>query len=206
MERKVEENRLFENQLLERLSRTNAYVAISAYMVISLAALIIASMQTRVSLLNQVTLFISGLITFSLTEYVVHRYLYHYPKIGKLKNWAFVVHQFHHDHPNDAKRLALPLPLALVFAAIFFGLFWLFMGTSAPFFFSGFLLGYAGYLLSHYLIHTLGPSNGVMRYLWIHHSIHHFKDDTKAYGVSSPLWDFIFQSMPAKSLRNLMKR
>ena len=206
MESKAEENRLFENQFLEWLSRTNAYVAISAYVVISLTSFVVGYLQLAGSLVNQLALFVGGLLAFSLTEYLVHRYLYHFPKIGKLKNWAFVVHQFHHDHPNDAKRLALPLPLALVLAALFFGLFWLLMGTSAPFFFSGFLLGYAGYLLSHYLIHTLGPSNRLMRYLWIHHSIHHFKDDHKAYGVSSPLWDFVFRSMPAKSLRNLMKR
>lgn len=206
MESKVEESRLFENQFLERLSRTNAYIAISAYVIISLTSFIVSHFRFEGVLLIQLVLFVGGVLAFSLTEYLVHRYLYHFPKIGRMKNWAFVVHQFHHDHPNDARRLALPLPLALVLAAIFYGLFWLSMGKQAPFFFAGFLLGYAGYLLAHYLIHTLGPSNKLMRYLWMHHSIHHFKDDQKAYGVSSPLWDFVFRSMPAKSLRNPMRK
>ncbi|MEL6652049.1 MAG: fatty acid hydroxylase, partial [Bacteroidota bacterium] len=25
---------------------------------------------------------------------------------------------------------------------------------------------------------------------------HHYKDDTVAFGVSSPLWDYVFRTMP----------
>ncbi|MGB3618930.1 MAG: sterol desaturase family protein, partial [Catalinimonas sp.] len=37
--------------------------------------------------------------------------------------------------------------------------------------------------------------------LWVHHSIHHFKDDERAFGVSSPLWDWVFGTMPRRAHR-----
>ena len=38
-----------------------------------------------------------------------------------------------------------------------------------------------------------------LKTLWVHHAIHHYKDDTRAYGVSSPLWDWILGTMPDRS-------
>ena len=37
---------------------------------------------------------------------------------------------------------------------------------------------------------------GFFNFLWANHAVHHYKDQTKAYGVSSPFWDYVFGTMP----------
>jgi sterol desaturase/sphingolipid hydroxylase (fatty acid hydroxylase superfamily) len=43
-------------------------------------------------------------------------------------------------------------------------------------------------------LRLLGPN----KHLWIHHALHHYQQPDAAYGVSSPLWDFFFKTMPEK--------
>ena len=48
-------------------------------------------------------LFLIGVLIWTLLEYVIHRYVFHYePKtrVGKLLH--FIMHGVHHDYPNDA--------------------------------------------------------------------------------------------------------
>lgn len=196
MKKSQNDNRIFENNFLERLSKTNAYVVIIAYLVISLALFLYHSLTAEVYLVLQVALFLSGLLFFSLIEYVVHRYLFHSRKTPEKGNITYRLHHIHHDHPRDKERLALPLPIGLTVAAVLYLLFWILLGIYTPFFFPGFITGYALYLLIHYLIHTRRPPKNGLRILWTNHHIHHYKDDTKAYGVTSPLWDFVFQTAP----------
>jgi hypothetical protein len=37
--------------------------------------------------------------------------------------------------------------------------------------------------------------------LWINHSIHHYKDGEIVFGVSTPLWDYIYGTMYKKALQ-----
>jgi len=48
------------------------------------------------------------------------------------------------------------------------------------------------------MIHAMRPPKNFLNILWIHHSIHHYKDDTVAFGVSSPFWDYIMGTLPKK--------
>ncbi|MDE0470592.1 MAG: sterol desaturase family protein, partial [Ekhidna sp.] len=66
-------------------------------------------------------------------------------------------------------------------------------------FLPGFLIGYASYLWVHYMVHAFQPPKNFWRTLWVHHGIHHYKQPHRAFGVSSPLWDLIFRTMPKKS-------
>ncbi len=190
------DNRVFENNFLEKFSKTNAYFVIIAYLIISAGLLVYFSLKTDISIALQITIFFSGLIFFSFIEYIVHRYLFHSDKSSDKGNFSYRLHHIHHDHPRDKKRLALPLPVGLILASVLYFLFWLLMGDYTPFFFPGFIIGYALYLLIHYLIHTKRPPNNIFQLLWRNHNIHHFKDDSKAYGVTSPFWDLIFKTNP----------
>ena len=190
------DNRIFQNNFLERLSKTNAYFIIIAYIILSVGLLIYFSFKTDISILFQITLFFAGLIFFSFIEYMVHRYLFHSDKPSDKRSFSYRLHHIHHDHPRDKKRLALPLPVGLLLASVLYVLFWLLLGNYTPFFFPGFIIGYALYLLIHYLIHTKRPPNNIFRILWKNHNIHHYKDDNKAYGVTSPIWDLIFKTKP----------
>jgi len=194
MKKSLNDNRIFDNNILERLSKTNAYLIIIAYTVISLVILFYSSFKTDLSILFQITLFIAGLIFYSFIEYVVHRYLFHSNKTANKGNLSNRLHHIHHDRPRDKKRLALPLPIGLILAFLLYLLFWLILGNYTPFFFPGFIIGYALYLLIHYFIHTRRPPKNMFRVLWTNHYFHHYKDDKKAFGVTSPLWDIIFKT------------
>jgi sterol desaturase/sphingolipid hydroxylase (fatty acid hydroxylase superfamily) len=69
------------------------------------------------------------------------------------------------------------------------------MGDYAFAFLPGFLVGYASYLAVHYMVHAYQPPRNFMKMLWVNHGIHHYKDGEIIFGVSSPLWDYIFGTM-----------
>ena len=70
---------------------------------------------------------------------------------------------------------------------------------------AGFMVGYSFYLTVHYSVHIFRPPNNFLKGLWKNHAIHHYKDNTTMYGVSSPIWDYVFRTVPKdKSIkRNL---
>jgi sterol desaturase/sphingolipid hydroxylase (fatty acid hydroxylase superfamily) len=109
-----------------------------------------------------------------------------------------MIHGVHHDHPDDSSRLMMP-PLASVPLSIaFLTLFWSFLPAGAWMVFgSGFLFGYVSYDMLHYHFHHHKPINSIDKFLKKHHLRHHFQDGDSAFGVSTPLWDWIFRTMPA---------
>jgi sterol desaturase/sphingolipid hydroxylase (fatty acid hydroxylase superfamily) len=84
-----------------------------------------------------------------------------------------------------------------LFTIPFFGLYYLVFGKSGAFFSSGFLMGYYLYSLMHYSIHRYKAPK-FLRPLWEHHHRHHHLSEDKAFGVSSTLWDHVFNTMPPK--------
>lgn len=189
---------LFDNPVMEFLSRSNAIAVIAIYYSISFLILILGILETSIPVISGLLTFLVAFLLFTLAEYLVHRYVYHSIQLKKMESWLYVVHEIHHTRPRDEKRLTLPLILAIIVGSILYLIFWLIMGQLVMFFFPGFLAGYASYLCVHFIIHTQNFKNPVFIYLWKHHSVHHFKDDEKAYGVSSPLWDFVFGTLPTK--------
>ena len=190
--------RLFENPFLERISRTNAYVVILSFVVLSLLVFIYGFWMLEFNILSGVAIYISGLLVFTLAEYLIHRFVFHSGEYTHEKNWQFKIHGIHHAAPRDKERLAMPLPLAFTVSGIFFLAFWLVMRSYAFFFFPGFILGYALYLFVHYTIQTRRPPKTVIRYLWTHHHVHHHINDHEAFGVTTPFWDIVFRTMPRK--------
>ncbi len=193
----MESNRqLFDNPWLERLTHTKSQHVISLYILLSLGVMGYGFYQTSVGVIIGVLMFVCGLLVFTCLEYLVHRFVYHLGEYMNKTKWQYKFHGVHHDFPRDTDRLAMPLPAAIFFASLLFLLFRWMMGDLALFFFPGFMVGYAGYLGVHYIVHTRKPPKNRLRYLWIHHHLHHHKYDNKAFGVSSPLWDFVFGTMP----------
>jgi len=69
--------------------------------------------------------FLGGLLVWTITEYVLHRFLFHWEPGSVLgKRLHFIFHGVHHDFPQDALRLVMPpsvsIPLALFFYFIFY--------------------------------------------------------------------------------------
>jgi sterol desaturase/sphingolipid hydroxylase (fatty acid hydroxylase superfamily) len=144
-----------------------------------------------------ILLFLGGLLFFKVIEYLVHRFVFHIVENAQWKkNLAYTMHGVHHEYPKDKMRLAMPPPLSLVIATLFLGIFYLAFGIYGFGVTAGFLIGYAAYLFVHYMVHAAKPPKNAFKTLWVHHSIHHFKNQEVAFGVTSPLWDVIFRTMP----------
>ena len=193
------QSQIFKNPFLEKLTRTHIAVPI---VILNLAAAIViywGIANVGLGVLNIILLFIAGFLTFTLVEYLIHKYLFHMLPDTKLKaEIQYKVHGVHHDYPKEKDRLAMPPPLSIVLSVIFFLFFKLIMGDYAFGFMPGFLFGYTTYLFVHYIVHAWQPPNNIFKELWVHHGIHHYKDHDRAYGVSSPLWDFIFGTLPKR--------
>jgi sterol desaturase/sphingolipid hydroxylase (fatty acid hydroxylase superfamily) len=189
---------LFKHPFLNKLTRTNSILVIRIYTLISASVFSYGVFSVDISLFRAILCLVLGLLLFTLVEYLIHRFVYHSGEdYLDDKNWQYKAHGVHHSFPREKDLLAMPLPLALVASGILFLLFYALMSSLVFFFFPGFLLGYAGYLFIHYKVHTRKPPKNLLRYLWIHHHIHHHIQDDKAFGVSSPLWDFVFGTMPS---------
>jgi len=143
---------------------------------------------------------LAGLAIWTLTEYWLHRLLFHWqPKFRGGDRLHFMIHGVHHDHPNDKLRLVMPPGASIPLAAIFFGAFVLIFGTPLAYpLFAGLIIGYLVYDYTHYYLHHAVPKTKFGRRLREQHMRHHFQDHRFGFGVSSPLWDAVFGTLPRK--------
>ena len=118
--------------------------------------------------------FILGIITYTLIEYVVHRWLLHGPMVAQ--------HREHHRNP--AKNVQTPFmvvaPVLVVVA--------LFVGVALA---AGIMVGWYASGVPHRKLHTTKA-----RWVWMvklqkHHMVHH-RQASKNYGVTSVIWDKLF--------------
>eukprot|EP01100_Stratorugosa_tubuloviscum_P010465 TRINITY_DN449_c0_g1_i1.p1 TRINITY_DN449_c0_g1~~TRINITY_DN449_c0_g1_i1.p1 ORF type:complete len:348 (-),score=128.34 TRINITY_DN449_c0_g1_i1:98-1141(-) len=146
--------------------------------------------------LNLITLgwFITGLFGWITFEYFFHRCIYHWvpPPYFLTNVLHFLLHGCHHLIPMDSDRLVAP-PL-LSGAIVSPGLLLLYVMPLHiwQMFFSGFGIGYICYDLTHYFVHFVQPSSGYAKMIKRNHMKHHYKDHNLNYGVSNPLYDYIF--------------
>ena len=187
----------FDNPILERLSRTHILVPISILGSASIFVLVYGIYNQLVPAVIVPALFISGTLLFTLIEYLIHRYVFHIPATNeKRAKFQHLVHGIHHDYPKDKDRLAMPPILSAILSVAFFYLFYFMMGNIAYGFFPGFIFGYIGYLGVHYIVHAYQPPKNIFKWLWIYHGMHHYKYPNHYFGVSSPLWDYVFRTIP----------
>ena len=191
------EGKLFTNPILEKLTHTHIAVPLTIFYGTALFLLIYTFYLGLVSSWSSLGMFFLGFLFFTLIEYFVHRYAFHIDTDtpGK-KQFQYTVHGIHHDFPRDKSRLAMPPVLSILLATFFFLLYRWTMGYFGLPFAAGFMAGYATYLCVHYATHAYRPPKNFLKILWRHHSIHHYSEPNRAFGVSSPLWDIIFRTMP----------
>ena len=190
---KNETVRMFESDFMEFFSRVHPVVPLMLYLPIVGYMLYVSLWQRQLSIIAVTALFLLGVLLWTLIEYLIHRYVFHYePKTRWGKQLHYVIHGVHHDYPNDARRLVMPpvisIPLAFLFYGLFFPIFW----SLTPSVFAGLVFGYICYDMLHYATHHLAMKRGAWFWLKQYHLRHHFKDDHVGYGISSPLWDYVF--------------
>ena len=149
-----------------------------------------------------------GLLIWTLTEYWLHRLVFHWEPDHPLgSRLHFIIHGVHHDHPNDRLRLVMPPAASLPLAALFLGAFTLIFGTPAAYpIFAGLIVGYLAYDYTHYHLHHHTPRTKLGKRLREQHMRHHFQDHRYGYGVSSPLWDVVFRTLPRKRSSSSSRR
>lgn len=201
---KDESARIFKSDFLEVFTHVHWSVPIIIFLPIVVYSLVRTYDEQVVGLYEAVALFLFGLLFWTFTEYILHRFVFHYePKTEWGKRMHFMMHGVHHDYPNDSKRLVMVPSVSLPLAALYFGLFYLVLGSHYVFpFFAGFIFGYICYDEIHYATHHAPLKKGVGLWLKHHHVLHHYKDPGRGYGVSSPLWDYVFGTMEETEDRN----
>ncbi len=184
--------RLFENALLDKLSRVHWSVPLFVYGPIIVA--LCAYSTTIVTPTAVIAMLALGYLIWTLIEYFGHRYLFHWEFPGEFgKRLHFLIHGVHHDHPNDPLRLVMPIllsgPIMIIawfVARLLFGATLRYPGLA------GFILGYLVYDMVHYYSHHARPKSKLGLTLRRLHLMHHFRDHDKGFGVSAPYWDVVF--------------
>ena len=133
----------------------------------------------------------AGIFTWTLVEYVFHRWLGHDPRFRP--NFFGKEHTRHHSKgdyftPFRVKLLQatvvgafLTLPAALIGGWAHGGLFVLGL--------VGMYLVYEG---CHYYAHVSAGHGPYGRWMRRHHFYHHFENPKVNHGVTSPFWDLVF--------------
>lgn len=191
---------MFDNEVLERFSRIHPATPFVVWVPVAVFVLAHAVLRLHTTAGVAVASFFGGMFAWTLAEYVLHKYVFHWENDT---TWGrrvhFLLHGVHHEYPSDKDRLVMPLLTSMPLAVIFYSLFMTLLGgvVGQPFF-AGFVVGYLFYDGSHYYVHHFVPKNRWGRLLRRHHLTHHFADHDGGFGVSSPLWDIVFRTMPAK--------
>ena len=202
MDRLSASPQLFENPVLDKLSRVHWTVPLFVYTPIIL--LLIAYSLTIVDSVGTVAGMVAlGYAIWTLIEYFGHRYLFHWEFPGEFgQRLHFMIHGVHHDHPNDPLRLVMPILLsgpimilAWFVASLLFGETLRFAGLA------GFVLGYLAYDMVHFYTHHAKPTTKLGLTLRRLHLMHHFRDHDKGFGVSAPYWDVVFGTFEKKPKR-----
>lgn len=141
-----------------------------------------------------------GLLAWSPLEYVMHRFFFH---VAPFPPRRVHPHTGHHGAPDDRGRILTPLWLALPIAALIWGLARPALGSweRASLAMAGLFVGYMAYEVLHYAIHTAARPGPLLLRWRAYHFHHHFQDERRAYGVTSPLWDALSFTLPRKETR-----
>jgi sterol desaturase/sphingolipid hydroxylase (fatty acid hydroxylase superfamily) len=189
---------MFENPVLERLSRVHPVVPPLLYLPLVTFCLVRALGHEQLGVAPVAGVFLLGVLAWSLAEYLLHRFVFHFePDTRWGRRLHFIIHGVHHDYPHDPMRLVMPPSVSVPLAILTFLLFRALLGPawSLPFF-AGFLVGYLVYDMTHYHIHHHRATNRFSLAVRRYHYRHHFQQADRGFGVTSPVWDRIFRTVP----------
>ena len=193
--------RLFNSDFLEFFTHIHPVVVLVIWIpvVVLFTGYGLMNRPAGVPLLYFPICMVAGLILWTLTEYALHRFVFHFkPRNKWQERISFLFHGVHHAQPMVKCRLVMPpvvsIPLALLFfyfhTTILGGLFgrphWVYP------LFAAFLAGYILYDMTHYSIHHFDLKSNYLKMVRKNHMRHHWKTPEKRFGVTNVFWDFCF--------------
>src|SRR5213595_77721 len=154
--------RMFENDLLDKLSRVHPVVPVLIFLPLIVVMLVLA-ISHDMKAWQIVAGVVGGYAFWTLCEYWIHRVVFHFePEKGFGARLHWIIHGVHHDHPNDPMRLVMPPSVSVPLAALYDLGFDAVLGspTFLPFS-AGFLAGYLFYDMLHYHVHHHTPKTAL---------------------------------------------
>ena len=194
------QGKIFDNPILEMLTKASPKVSATIYISIVLGMLYLGyRFQVVDSFMAGAGIYVGALFFWTFFEYFFHKYINHldeyFPESKMANKIAYTIHGIHHEFPRDKERLIMPPVPGMIIVGILFGTFWLIMGQLVFVFMPGFMTGYLLYTHVHYSVHKT-PVPSYLKVQYRHHAIHHYKYPDKAFGVSTTIWDRVFGTMP----------
>jgi sterol desaturase/sphingolipid hydroxylase (fatty acid hydroxylase superfamily) len=147
-----------------------------------------------------------GLFSWSVFEYVMHRFIFHYDAQSRLgRKFLYHAHVSHHDNPVAKGGLSSSLILGAPIGIAYWILAWAMTGSwaVASWLFIGLVAGFFSYKWVHFQCHHRRSRVRLLRYLRHYHLLHHYKTPELRFGVTSPLFDLVFgtfRSTPSLSV------
>jgi hypothetical protein len=117
---------MFDSPDLEKPPRVHVTVPLFIFVPVILFFFYKSIFDLQLSALTIFSYIILGLCVWTLTEYVLHRFVFHWLPPGKFgARIHFIFHGVHHDYPSDSKRLVMVPTVSIPLAALFYFLFYL---------------------------------------------------------------------------------
>lgn len=187
------ETRIFENDILESMTRTHPMWPAIFWIPVTLAVTVYSFMN-GVSPLVYIGLFALGAFGWTFFEYCLHRWVMHWvPPFAIVRKYYYLAHQVHHDLA-EKDRLVAPVPMAIVISLLPLAGLYFTLGPVLMWpFFSGFVIGYLAYDYVHFYSHFGKPTMRIFKIIRRRHLQHHAIHD-RWYGVSVHFWDYVFRT------------
>ena len=191
---------MFESTLLDKLSRVHPTVPL--YIFVPAIVVLFTLGARELTTLGTLGLVAGGYFFWTLTEYWMHRLVFHFePEEGLGARLHWIIHGVHHDHPNDPaaaghaavgeRAAGADLLRAVRDRAARPPRRTCSRPASSP--------GYLVYDMLHYHVHHHRPRTRLGKLMRELHMRHHFQDDTRGFGVSAPFWDRVFGTSQRRS-------
>lgn len=144
-------------------------------------------------------LFALGAFAWTLLEYGLHRYVFHIRfeiRNPKVREFANASHLSHHTAPRNPDKLLVRPTYGLAVSALLFAVFYFLSGSvfSAAGILAGIWAGFLYYETVHYRVHLTTAPSGLIATQRRSHFYHHFTNPERCFGVTSPLWDYVFKT------------
>jgi sterol desaturase/sphingolipid hydroxylase (fatty acid hydroxylase superfamily) len=165
------------------------------YTLVALGLGVAARMSEARSLSSIMLLALTGVASWGLIEYGLHRLVFHFEaRSEKGRELVYALHLAHHVHPKALDHLFASLLLSLPIALCYCSLAWVLTGSwqAMGYLFIGLTAGYFSYEFLHYQAHHGAPRLRLFRYLKKYHLLHHHQTPALRFGVTSPVFDYLF--------------
>lgn len=197
-ESKYSSVRFFDNPILNKLCHTNI-VSLSIVFIPVALYFIYLSIRHHPPVIVIFGMLL-GLFIWSFVEYFTHRFLFHFKFTNeRIKYLHSIFHLAHHKYTQDSSKYQTLLVLSIPGSIAFYYLFMFLFGSVGSTVMAGFIIGNIIYEYTHYSTHKFKMQTKIGKFLKQHHMHHHYFDDKKNFGVTSLLWDWVFNTHTKKT-------